>query len=65
LTNVDAVLSAPGAALHWYGKHEVRPLRKMGHVTLVGDAQTGDERDEDTESLLRRARETRDSLSFL
>jgi 5-(carboxyamino)imidazole ribonucleotide synthase len=65
LTNVDAVLSTPGAALHWYGKHEVRPLRKMGHVTLVGDAQTGDERDEDTESLLRRARETRDSLSFL
>jgi 5-(carboxyamino)imidazole ribonucleotide synthase len=63
LGNVDAVLAAPGAALHWYGKHEVRPLRKMGHVTLVGDAGEGDGVD-DTETLLSRARETRDSLTF-
>jgi 5-(carboxyamino)imidazole ribonucleotide synthase len=61
LGNVDAVLSEPGAALHWYGKHEVRPLRKMGHLTLVGDA--GDD-EEDTDSLLDRARATRDSLDF-
>ena len=63
LGNVDAVLAAPGAALHWYGKHEARPLRKMGHVTLVGDAGEGDGVD-DTETLLSRARETRDSLTF-
>ncbi|WP_268952148.1 5-(carboxyamino)imidazole ribonucleotide synthase [Salinigranum halophilum] len=63
LGNVDAVLAVPGAALHWYGKHEVRPLRKMGHVTFVGDAGEGDGVD-DTETLLSRARETRDSLTF-
>lgn len=40
LACVDAVLETPGAALHWYGKREVRPLRKMGHITLLpeGDA---------------------------
>lgn len=61
LGDVDAVLSEPGASLHWYGKHEVRPLRKMGHVTLVGDA--GDA-EEGTDSLLARARKTRDRLTF-
>jgi len=25
----------PGARLHLYGKREVRPGRKMGHVTRV------------------------------
>jgi hypothetical protein len=35
----------------------------MGHVTLVGDAGEGDGVD-DTETLLSRARETRDSLTF-
>jgi 5-(carboxyamino)imidazole ribonucleotide synthase len=64
LGNVDAVLAEPGAALHWYGKHEVRPLRKMGHLTIVGDA-TGGDGDENTDSLLRRAREARDSLEFV
>jgi hypothetical protein len=33
----------------------------MGHVTLVGDAG---EADVDTDSLLARARETRDGLTF-
>jgi len=35
LDGVERVLEAPGAALHWYGKRRVRPLRKMGHLTLV------------------------------
>jgi 5-(carboxyamino)imidazole ribonucleotide synthase len=30
-------LGVPGAALHLYGKAEVRPGRKMGHVTRVFD----------------------------
>jgi 5-(carboxyamino)imidazole ribonucleotide synthase len=65
LGDVDTVLSEPGAALHWYGKHEVRPLRKMGHVTLVGDAGADTGADEaDPTALLSRARETRDSLTF-
>ena len=25
----------PGACLHLYGKHEARPGRKMGHVTVL------------------------------
>ena len=76
LGNVDAVLAEPGAALHWYGKHEARPLRKMGHVTLVGDAGDvsdgsngeGKESDDgavDVDRLLSRARDVRDRLEFL
>ncbi len=30
-------LAVPGAAVHLYGKREVRPRRKMGHVTVTGD----------------------------
>jgi 5-(carboxyamino)imidazole ribonucleotide synthase len=55
---VDDVLAAPGANLHWYGKREARPLRKMGHVTQVA---TGDESRAD---LLESARSLVDGLSF-
>ncbi|PSQ33151.1 5-(carboxyamino)imidazole ribonucleotide synthase [Halobacteriales archaeon QS_9_70_65] len=57
LSGVEAVLEAPAASLHWYGKREVRPLRKMGHVTLSNA-------DSDAETLLERARELRDGLTF-
>ena len=57
LRGTDALLNAPAASLHWYGKREARPLRKMGHVTLVdGDATA--------EELLPLARELVDSVSF-
>ncbi|MGH8598600.1 MAG: 5-(carboxyamino)imidazole ribonucleotide synthase, partial [Gammaproteobacteria bacterium] len=26
----------PGAVVHLYGKHSVKPFRKMGHVTVTG-----------------------------
>ena len=29
-------LAVPGAKVHLYGKPEVRPKRKMGHVTVTG-----------------------------
>ncbi len=58
LRGVDAVLETPGAALHWYGKREVRPLRKMGHVTLSGPPGGG------TEKLLRRIHQLRDGWTF-
>lgn len=29
-------LAIPGVALHLYGKREVRPFRKMGHITALG-----------------------------
>jgi 5-(carboxyamino)imidazole ribonucleotide synthase len=40
LHGVEDVLAADGVSLHWYGKHEVRSLRKMGHITAVGDAES-------------------------
>ena len=58
LSGTEAVLRSPRASLHWYGKREVRPLRKMGHVTVVdGSAEDGEE-------ILAHARELRDGLSF-
>ncbi|WP_256686370.1 5-(carboxyamino)imidazole ribonucleotide synthase [Halococcus qingdaonensis] len=57
LDGVDAILSSPTANLHWYGKREARPLRKMGHVTLT-DART------EPDELLADARELRNHWSF-
>src|SRR5262249_10573449 len=36
-TMVDKAVNIPGASLHWYGKSESRPQRKMGHVTITGN----------------------------
>jgi 5-(carboxyamino)imidazole ribonucleotide synthase len=33
---LEAGLALPGVALHLYGKREVRPFRKMGHLTAIG-----------------------------
>lgn len=33
---IPAVLRHKGARLHWYGKAESRPARKMGHINVVG-----------------------------
>jgi 5-(carboxyamino)imidazole ribonucleotide synthase len=60
LSGVEAVLSADAAHLHWYGKDDVRPLRKMGHVTATADLVDGDSRDE----LLEATRDLRDELTF-
>ncbi|MFC6797741.1 5-(carboxyamino)imidazole ribonucleotide synthase [Haladaptatus sp. DYSN1] len=58
LSGVEEALATPGVSLHWYGKREVRPLRKMGHLTLV------DSPDSDTDDLLDRIRTVRDYLTF-
>ena len=34
---LERALAIPGVALHLYGKREVRPFRKMGHLTALGD----------------------------
>ncbi|WP_207590236.1 5-(carboxyamino)imidazole ribonucleotide synthase [Halomontanus rarus] len=60
LANVDRLLETPGAHLHWYGKREARPLRKMGHVTVSGDGVGIDDREE----LLATARKLRDAVTF-
>ena len=58
LQGMDEALTADRLSMHWYGKREVYPLRKMGHVTLVGDETTT------TDDLLRQTREIRDGLHF-
>lgn len=32
---VEQVLQYPGVSVHLYGKHQTRPMRKMGHVTVI------------------------------
>ena len=58
LRGVDRILETPAANLHWYGKRQVRPLRKMGHVTIAG------REDETTDDLLETARELERSVTF-
>jgi 5-(carboxyamino)imidazole ribonucleotide synthase len=53
---VAAALRAPAVSLHWYGKRELRPLRKMGHVTAV--SRDGED------APLARARRARDAITF-
>ena len=43
LHGVSAVLSTDTIHVHWYGKREVRPLRKMGHLT-ASDEELADAR---------------------
>jgi len=57
LAGVDDLL-ASDAHLHWYGKKEERPLRKMGHFTLTDSDGT------DIDELLREADEVHDELRF-
>jgi 5-(carboxyamino)imidazole ribonucleotide synthase len=33
---LDLAAQTPGAVVHLYGKHSVKPFRKMGHVTVTG-----------------------------
>ncbi|MFW6363993.1 MAG: 5-(carboxyamino)imidazole ribonucleotide synthase [Spirochaeta sp.] len=35
---LQETLSIPGTQLHWYGKPQVRPGRKMGHLTVTADS---------------------------
>ncbi|SEH40406.1 5-(carboxyamino)imidazole ribonucleotide synthase [Halopenitus malekzadehii] len=66
LRGVDTVLEAPDVDLHWYGKDDVRPLRKMGHLTVTG--VPGSRVDADAISArserLDRARDLRNAVTF-
>lgn len=46
-------LALPGVSVHLYGKHEVRPFRKMGHVTVTAGS---------LDEAMERARSVRDCL---
>ncbi len=58
LSGVDSILETPGASLHWYGKREARPLRKMGHLTVCARET------ESTDELLEVARELEGAVTF-
>ncbi|WP_267646165.1 5-(carboxyamino)imidazole ribonucleotide synthase [Halolamina litorea] len=62
LSGVETVLSASDASLHWYGKREARPLRKMGHLTVVDSDAAGP--DASAADALETAERLRDSLTF-
>ena len=57
LDGTEVILETPEASLHWYGKREARPLRKMGHVTLTDEKA-------DRDVLLSQARGLVESVSF-
>ncbi|MFO7833455.1 MAG: 5-(carboxyamino)imidazole ribonucleotide synthase, partial [Halohasta sp.] len=59
LYNVDSILDEPNAHMHWYGKKQVRPLRKMGHVTVT-DPDNGDR-----DALIEHTESLRDGLTFV
>ena len=71
LDGVESVLARDRAALHWYGKREVYRLRKMGHVTLVGDGETvggaadGTVGESAGEALLEEVRDATEPLTFV
>lgn len=65
LRGVESVLADPAAHLHWYGKREVRPLRKMAHLTVTGESGSGPVYDRDgDDDLVARARGHANDLTF-
>jgi 5-(carboxyamino)imidazole ribonucleotide synthase len=62
LAGVEGVLERDGTHLHWYGKDDVRPLRKMGHVTATDEDRRASA--DALDDLLESTRELRDRLTF-
>ena len=46
----------PGANLHWYGKHGSSPGRKLGHITLLLDGETQQQRQQQAMERLQQVR---------
>jgi len=63
LSGIESVLKTPHTQLHWYGKHNVRPLRKMGHVTVT-DPTADPDNLAARSNLLDHTRETVSTLTF-
>jgi len=55
INGMAAVMAIPGVCVHIYGKAEVKPHRKMGHVTIL---------DRDTEAAKRKASEVRSLITI-
>lgn len=43
LSKLSSLKQIPQAHVHWYGKNESRPGRKLGHVTVLQDTQNRDQ----------------------
>jgi 5-(carboxyamino)imidazole ribonucleotide synthase len=52
----DALAALPEATVHWYGKQGSSPGRKLGHVTLLLEGTTPQERDDQAQHLLEQVR---------
>ena len=63
IKGVAKLLSRERLAMHWYGKREVYPLRKMGHFTVVGEKEMDTDSLTD-ENLLTEAMDAVGELSF-
>ena len=37
LASLPQLFEIPGVQLHWYGKREMRPGRKVGHVNVLSE----------------------------
>jgi 5-(carboxyamino)imidazole ribonucleotide synthase len=46
----------PGASVHWYGKRKSSPGRKLGHITLLLDAPSAEQRQAQANELLEAVR---------
>ncbi len=55
---ISELLAARDARLHWYGKREVRRLRKMGHIAVYDPGVV------DRDELLARARNYKRTITF-
>lgn len=53
LQGAEAAMEIPGVYIHLYNKAQIKPFRKMGHVTVIGpDADTVHQRAREVSSLL-------------
>ncbi|MGC9527542.1 MAG: 5-(carboxyamino)imidazole ribonucleotide synthase [Limnospira sp.] len=50
----ERLAAMPQAKVHWYGKTESRPGRKLGHMTVLLDADNPDARQAQAEAIARR-----------
>jgi 5-(carboxyamino)imidazole ribonucleotide synthase len=52
----EALAGLPAATVHWYGKQGSSPGRKLGHITLVLDAELADQRQQQAMERLEQVR---------
>jgi 5-(carboxyamino)imidazole ribonucleotide synthase len=55
INGLSAAMAIPGVCVHIYGKAEVKPFRKMGHVTIL---------DRDTQAAKEKAQEVRSVITI-